>query len=193
MHDALTPRSGGYDVLHVEHLRAALYGLQVPAAAARLRCRRLHERSAGARPPAHGPDLARARATARGRARPARGASSVACSAGFDRVLADRRGRTRCIAGPDGTTASAGAVTVLCPTGSTSNILRRPPRRAIRPRVVFVGRMGYHANLAAARQLLDDIMPRVWARAPDARLLLVGADPPARCAALAPAQPDRWR
>jgi glycosyltransferase involved in cell wall biosynthesis len=45
--------------------------------------------------------------------------------------------------------------------------------------VVFVGRMAYHANLAAARQLVREVMPRLWARRPTARLLIVGPDPPA--------------
>ena len=43
--------------------------------------------------------------------------------------------------------------------------------------LIFVGRMGYHANHAAAVQLISEVMPRVWERRPDARLLIVGADP----------------
>jgi glycosyltransferase involved in cell wall biosynthesis len=44
--------------------------------------------------------------------------------------------------------------------------------------IVFSGKLSYHANVTAARILLDEIMPRVWARLPQARVLLVGANPP---------------
>jgi glycosyltransferase involved in cell wall biosynthesis len=42
----------------------------------------------------------------------------------------------------------------------------------------MTGKMSYHANVHAARRLLDEIMPRVWRRRPDARLLIVGRNPP---------------
>jgi glycosyltransferase involved in cell wall biosynthesis len=38
--------------------------------------------------------------------------------------------------------------------------------------------MSYHANIAAATYLLDDIMPLVWAENPDLKLWIVGKDPP---------------
>jgi glycosyltransferase involved in cell wall biosynthesis len=43
--------------------------------------------------------------------------------------------------------------------------------------VLFAGKMSYHANEAAARRLAADVMPRVWERRPDARLVLAGKDP----------------
>jgi len=43
--------------------------------------------------------------------------------------------------------------------------------------VLFSGKMSYHANAAAALHLARDIMPRVWAQRPDARLILAGKDP----------------
>jgi lipopolysaccharide/colanic/teichoic acid biosynthesis glycosyltransferase len=42
---------------------------------------------------------------------------------------------------------------------------------------VFSGKMSYHANITAALQLLQGIMPRVWNVQPDARLLIVGKSP----------------
>jgi glycosyltransferase involved in cell wall biosynthesis len=42
------------------------------------------------------------------------------------------------------------------------------------PVAVFVGVLGYPPNLDAVRQLLDEIWPRVRARVPTARLLIVG-------------------
>jgi glycosyltransferase involved in cell wall biosynthesis len=42
-------------------------------------------------------------------------------------------------------------------------------------RAVFVGNFSYEPNRNGLRFLLDDVMPRVWAELPDARLRLVGA------------------
>ena len=43
--------------------------------------------------------------------------------------------------------------------------------------VVFSGKMSYHANVTAARYLVAEVMPRVWARQPETRVVLVGKDP----------------
>ncbi|MGN6188749.1 MAG: glycosyltransferase [Conexibacter sp.] len=42
-------------------------------------------------------------------------------------------------------------------------------------RALFVGNFTYEPNRTALAFLLDDVMPRVWARLPDAKLRLVGA------------------
>jgi glycosyltransferase involved in cell wall biosynthesis len=42
----------------------------------------------------------------------------------------------------------------------------------------MTGKMSYHANATAAIRLVEDVMPRVWATRPGARLLIVGKDPP---------------
>ncbi len=44
-------------------------------------------------------------------------------------------------------------------------------------RIVFTGKMSYHANVTAALHLVHDIMPLVWAQRPDAEAWLVGKDP----------------
>lgn len=46
-------------------------------------------------------------------------------------------------------------------------------------RLVFTGKMSYHANIAAAQDLVEKIMPLVWAEQPDAHLQIVGKDPSA--------------
>lgn len=51
--------------------------------------------------------------------------------------------------------------------------------------IVFSGRMSYHANVAAALRLVQRILPRVRAVQPDARLVIVGRDPPRAVRALA--------
>lgn len=53
--------------------------------------------------------------------------------------------------------------------------------------LVFSGKMSYHANESAVLHLVRDVMPRVWAARPSARLVVVGKDPSRRLqAALAP-------
>jgi sugar transferase (PEP-CTERM/EpsH1 system associated) len=43
--------------------------------------------------------------------------------------------------------------------------------------LVFSGKMSYHANVAAALDLARQVMPRVWEKLPEARLVIVGKDP----------------
>ncbi len=58
--------------------------------------------------------------------------------------------------------------------------VNRPPAR-----LIFSGKMSYHANVTAALHLVDDIMPLVWAQRPDAQVWLVGKDPSAEVRKLA--------
>jgi polysaccharide biosynthesis protein PslH len=43
--------------------------------------------------------------------------------------------------------------------------------------VLFSGKMSYHANVTAALHLVNEIMPRVWAQCPAARVVIAGKDP----------------
>lgn len=43
--------------------------------------------------------------------------------------------------------------------------------------LVFSGKMSYHANVAMAVHLVEQIMPRIWVRRPHVRLFIVGKDP----------------
>ncbi len=44
-------------------------------------------------------------------------------------------------------------------------------------RLVFTGKMSYHANIAAVEDLVEKIMPLVWKAQPEAHLYIVGKDP----------------
>jgi glycosyltransferase involved in cell wall biosynthesis len=46
---------------------------------------------------------------------------------------------------------------------------------AVEPVAIFVANFAYEPNRTALRFLLDQVLPRVWAQLPDARLALVGA------------------
>lgn len=50
--------------------------------------------------------------------------------------------------------------------------------------LTFTGKMSYHANVTAALHLVNDIMPRVWARRADVEVEIVGKDPTAQISAL---------
>lgn len=61
-----------------------------------------------------------------------------------------------------------------------------PQAGARQPReIVISGKMSYHANVTMALYLVDEIMPLVWARCPDVRVTIVGKDPPPAVLALA--------
>lgn len=55
--------------------------------------------------------------------------------------------------------------------------------------LVFSGKMSYHANIAAASHLTQEVMPLIWAKRPGVKLEIVGNNPPQAICALA--QDDR--
>ena len=59
-------------------------------------------------------------------------------------------------------------------------LARREPLR-----LVFTGKMSYHANIAAVEDLVQKIMPLVWRTQPQAQLCIVGKDPTPAVQALA--------
>jgi len=61
----------------------------------------------------------------------------------------------------------------------------RDPRARPADRIVFSGKMSYHANVTAALHLVNDIMPHVWAQRPAVQVWLVGKDPSAEVRRLA--------
>ena len=50
--------------------------------------------------------------------------------------------------------------------------------------VIFTGKMSYHANIAAALDLAQQVMPLVWQQHPQAKLVLAGKDPTPELTAL---------
>ena len=172
---ALTPPVG-YDLLHVEHLRAALYGLDTAALP------RVYDAvdcmgDLLAQTAAKGPTLA-SRLAARVELQRTRRFERrlVEC---FDRTLISaERERDALLAAAGASPQKAARVHAL-PHGVDVEHFAPPAGPRDPATLVFVGRMAYHANLAAARYLAVELMPRIWTRRPDARLRLVGADPPA--------------
>jgi len=79
--------------------------------------------------------------------------------------------------------ADAAAARALCPSANLRLVPNVVDVSAIEPvqpdmaacRALFVGNFTYEPNRTALDFLLDDVMPRVWAQLPDAKLRLVGA------------------
>jgi glycosyltransferase involved in cell wall biosynthesis len=65
----------------------------------------------------------------------------------------------------------------LLPNGIDLDYYRSVNARPELATILFSGKMSYHANVAAALYLAQEIMPRVWRQCPDARLVIVGKDP----------------
>jgi sugar transferase (PEP-CTERM/EpsH1 system associated) len=51
--------------------------------------------------------------------------------------------------------------------------------------LIFTGKMSYHANIAAAVNLIAEVMPLVWQQLPPVRLTIAGKDPPDHLVSLA--------
>jgi sugar transferase (PEP-CTERM/EpsH1 system associated) len=60
-----------------------------------------------------------------------------------------------------------------------------PLEREKKQEIVFTGNMNYPPNIDAARFLAREIMPSVWKKLPDTRLLIAGANPHAKVRSLA--------
>jgi glycosyltransferase involved in cell wall biosynthesis len=67
---------------------------------------------------------------------------------------------------------------VVVPNGVDLDYFRPLPGPRQPDTVVFSGKLSYHANTAAALDLVRTIMPIVWSERPDTKVWIVGKDPP---------------
>jgi len=168
-----------FDLAHVEHLRAALLGLSiqgVPRVFDAVDCiSSLFERAS------RGATSAASRWRARvdlGRTQRFEGELLRRFDAALVSSVADR---ADLLALPGGGEAKLAVV----PNGVDLDYFGPGSGARVEDELVFVGRMSYHANVAAAEHLVEHIMPLVWSARPSARVLIVGADPVASVEALA--------
>jgi len=74
--------------------------------------------------------------------------------------------------------AVAENITVL-PNGVDLDYFRPSSTSTREPATLVVsGKMSYHANISMVLYLMENIMPRVWAKRPEVKLWIVGKDPP---------------
>jgi glycosyltransferase involved in cell wall biosynthesis len=147
------------DVVHIEHLRAAAYGLAVrqrPRIFDAVDCMSaLHAAAARLAP------TWPSRLTARAELAPTRRFERTLLRR-YDRVLVTSEHERRALVAVAGGAADAAPIETL-PNGV--DLVHFAPRAAVREAqtMIFVGRMAYHANLAAARLLLESIgRRRAW-------------------------------
>ncbi|MEI9813656.1 MAG: glycosyltransferase [Acidobacteriota bacterium] len=188
-----------FDVIHVEHLRGARYGLLLKG---------LETGWKGERPAVVWDSVdcisslfghtARESTTAR-----ARMAAKIELrrteryegwlTTHFDRVLVtSKNDGTELVnlagrldnAVKNGSRESANRRIRVIPNGvdlkyfSPSNDVREPQT------LVITGKMSYHANVTAVTHFVKEVMPKIWSELPDVRLWIVGKDPPAEVRSL---------
>ena len=182
----------GFDVVHVEHLRGARYALDVAEWSA----------ANGRRPPVVWDSVdcishlfeqaARSSRSLFGRLMTRLELGRTRRYEGwlvgrFDRVLVtstvDRQALTDLAAALDGEDYSE---RVMVLSNGVDLDYFTPVAAGCEPAtIVFTGKMSYHANLTAALYLIEQVMPLVWQRRPDAKLVIAGSSPPDRLRRLA--------
>ncbi len=170
--------SGQIDVVHIEHLRAAAFALeldapvvwdsvdcisQVYAAGAR----------SGATPIMRWLGALEARRTR---------LAETALLASLDHVVVaaerDRAALFDAMIMHDAPCQRGAVPTIhVIPNGVDTDYFAFSPKPRPENLIVMSGNMGYHANVAAALILVRRIMPRIWERRPDVRLVLAGGKP----------------
>ncbi len=176
-----------YDLLHVEHLRAVLCGLNVsgmPRLYDSVDCiSRLFEKTL------------QLSATASSRLR---AFVDLERTRRFEGRLINRFDRILMASEPDkeslaalgqryegaGRRGGAELITVLR-NGVDLEYFTPPKSARDAATLVFVGRMRYHANVAAVLYFVQDVLPLVWRERPEVQFTIVGQDPPREVRALA--------
>jgi len=163
-----------YDLLHVEHLRAALTGLAIdglPRVYDAVDCMtHLLEQTRDSSD--HRPSRWLARVDA---ARTRRFEAQLGRH--FDRILVTSASEQRALAALAPDADAVNRITAV-PNGVDLDYFR--PRAAPRDpaTLLFVGRLGYHANITAVLQVIRNVLPLIWAQRPDVRFVVVGPDAP---------------
>lgn len=67
----------------------------------------------------------------------------------------------------------------VVPNGVDTLYFRPDLAKAEAATLVITGKMSYHANVTMVLHLMESIMPKVWQHRPDVRVWIVGKDPPA--------------
>ncbi len=193
-----TAEDAPYQLAHVEHLRGARYGLALqaylPVAWDSVDCiSALFDQTRRRGPSPRSRLLAAAElpATRRYERRLLRRFGAIAVSSPVDRAallgLLPGGGQGAL----DRPHPEAEPAIAVIPNGVDLEAFRPPDTPRDGATVIFSGKLSYHANESAALDLAGQVMPRVWAARPEARLLLAGAQPSPALLGLAARDPER--
>lgn len=175
--DTLLRRSGAaaFDVVHIEHLRAAMYGwsVRLPLVFDAVDCiSQLFAQTATLGSGAISRwiarvDLPRTRIFER------------RMLEYFERILTTSADERAALLGlvPDHAAEQLAQRIAVLPNGVDLEYFRPTTTARDPATLVFVGRMSYHANVSAMDFLIRDILPQVWRVRPEIRLNVVGEDP----------------
>ena len=173
--------NGAYDIVHVEHLRGAYYGLRLeglPVVWDSVDCiSYLFEQAARDSRSLMGKWMTRFDL---GRTRQYEGF----LVGHFDRVLVTSQADKLALedlatqAGVIGFKPGNASLVTVLPNGVDLSYFSPAGDEREPDSVVITGKMSYHANVSAVFYLVRDIMPLVWERRPQVRLYIVGANPP---------------
>ncbi len=189
---ASSQNNSPFDVVHVEHIRAAEYGL-------RLLARQKQHNGRAALPPVVWDSVdcissLLRQSTQRGGSFKSRAIAAVEVKrtaryerqavAGFDHVLVtspvDRRALIDL--NPNGT---GGQKIEVLHNGVDLDYFKPGSDERRSDTLVVSGKMSYHANVAMVQHLVNEIMPLVWAQRSDLKVQIVGKDPPPSIRSLA--------
>ncbi len=207
---------GGYDVVHVEHLRGAPYALYLQSL--KLACplvwdavdciSLLFERAAASSQSSFGRwmarlelprtrryegwlvnQFARVLATAEGDKQALEKLAEVSS----DRMLYNSKSSIPNPQSPISNQQSTISNITVLPNGVDLEYFQPAPPGEPRQAdtLVLTGKMSYHANITAAVWLVNEIMPRVWAQRPQVKVQIVGSAPSHAVLALAKRYPHK--
>jgi len=172
-------RSHEFDLIHVEHLRGSRYGVflksevsQVPVVWDSVDCiSHLFQQASSQGGGFFGKFVTRFELS-----RTRRAESDLICR--FDHVLVTSDTDRRALLDLVPANKKSSPITVL-PNGVDLEYFQpNPDIQREADTLVFSGKMSYHSNISMVRYLVNEIMPRIWARHPSTSLLIVGKDPP---------------
>ncbi len=178
-----------YDVVHVEHLRGAVFGLRAQAALRASGCNipvvwdsvdsisHLFAQASEQSISRKGRLMTRIE-LGRTRRHEARLAGA------FDRVLVTSPLDRDVFINLCGNAEDISHRIAVLPNGVDTEYFRYDRREVHEPTLVISGKMSYHANITMAVHLVNEIMPLVWAVRPDVRVWIVGKSPSAEIQSL---------
>lgn len=192
MHELLNPLNGRlpFDVMHVEHLRGAGYGLYLKA----LLLNR-YPTIPVVWDSVDSISLLFRQAMVRSKSILSRGLTRFELSRTeryeawllnrFDHILVTSQADKEALLGlPQGSENSP--VISVIHNGVDLNYFKPDEQVSKDPATLVIsGKMSYHANVTMVLNLMNEIMPHVWAQRTDARVLIVGKDPPSEITTLA--------